>query len=108
MNETKTLTLGKYAEQRREILETRAPDIYKALLESGSLEPHLTSVQEMAEKYVENYITIYTHSKDYLKAKKNDPTEAMRMLNMTILEAEDTAYRIWVTNSYENEGSEEN
>ena len=90
--------IGKYAEQRREILENHAPNMYKAMVESGSLEEHLESVQKSAEQYVENYIARYTNSDEYLKAEKKDPAEAMRMLNMTILEAEDTAYRIWVAN----------
>ncbi len=95
--------IGKYAEQRREILENHAPDMYEAMVESGSLEEHLESVQKSAEQYVENYIARYTNSDEYLKAEKKDPAEAMRMLNMTILEAEDTAYRIWVANLPETE-----
>lgn len=90
--------MGKYAEQRREILENHAPDIYKAMLESGSLNAHLKSVQDMAEKYVENYVARFVNSDEYLKAEKKDPAEAMRMLNMTTLEAEDAACRIWVSN----------
>lgn len=99
---------GKYAEQRREILENHSPDMYKAMLENGSLEAHLVSVQDMAAQYVENYITRYTNSDEYLKAEKKDPAEAMRLLNMTTLEAEDAAYRIWVANFPEdNEENEE-
>ena len=99
--------IGKYAEQRREILENHAPDMYKAMVESGSLEEHLESVQKSAEQYVENYIARYTNSDEYLKAEKKDPAEAMRMLNMTILEAEDTAYRIWVANLPETDEENE-
>ncbi len=62
MNETQTFTLGKYAEQRREILERNRPDVYNAMLESGSLNAHLTAVQEKAANYVENYVARYTHS----------------------------------------------
>ena len=97
----------KYAEQRRKILENHAPDIYIAMLENGSLESHLISVQDMAEKYVDNYVACYINSDEYLKAEKKDPDEAMRMLNMTTLEAEDTAYRIWVANIPENGENEE-
>ena len=86
---------GKYAMQHIEMLEKHAPDIYNAMLENGSLEEHLASVQSMAEKYVDDYIDSYTHSDEYLNAEKKDPFEAMRMLNMTILEAEDTVYRMW-------------
>ncbi|MCX4376526.1 MAG: TnpV protein [Oscillospiraceae bacterium] len=99
--------IGKYAEQRREILENHAPNMYKAMVESGSLEEHLESVQKSAEQYVENYIARYTNSDEYLKAEKKDPAEAMRMLNMTILEAEDTAYRIWVANLPETDEENE-
>lgn len=97
---------GKYAEQRREVLENHAPNIYKAMLEQGILEEHLENVQKSAEQYVENYIARYTNSEEYLKAEKKDPAEAMRMLNMTILEAEDAAYRIWIANFPENEDEE--
>ena len=99
--------IGKYAEQRREILENHAPNMYKAMVESGSLEEHLESVQKSAEQYIENYIARYTNSDEYLKAEKKDPAEAMRMLNMTILEAEDTAYRIWVANLPETDDENE-
>ncbi len=99
--------IGKYAEQRREILENHAPNMYKAMVESGSLEEHLESVQKSAEQYIENYIARYTNSDEYLKAEKKDPAEAMRMLNMTILEAEDTAYRIWVANLPETDEENE-
>lgn len=99
--------IGKYAEQRKEILENHAPDMYKAMLENGSLEEHLMSVQNMAEKYVENYVARFVNSDEYLKAEKKDPFEAMRMLNMTTLEAEDAAYRIWVANLESNEENDE-
>lgn len=97
---------GKYAEQRREILENHAPDIYKTMLEQGILEEHLENVQKSAEQYVENYIARYTNSEEYMKAEKKDPAEAMRLLNMTTLEAEDTAYRIWVANFPEDDEEE--
>lgn len=99
--------IGKYAEQRREILENHAPDIYKTMLEQGILEEHLENVQKSAEQYVENYIARYTNSEEYLKAEKKDPAKAMRLLNMTTLEAEDTAYRIWVANIESDEDDEE-
>lgn len=98
---------GKYAEQRKDILENHAPDMYKAMLENGSLEEHLVSVQGMAERYVENYVARFKNSDEYLKAEKKDPAEAMRMLNMTTLEAEDAAYRIWVANLESNEENDE-
>ena len=85
---------GKYAMQHIEMLENHAPDIYNVMLENGSLEEHLASVQSMSEKYVDNYIDRYTHSDEYLNAEKKNPFEAMRMLNMAILEAEEAAYRM--------------
>ena len=95
--------IGKYAEQRREMLENHAPDMYKTMLEDGSLEAHLEAVQSSAERYVEKYIARYTNSEEYLNAEKKDPAEAMRLLNMTTLEAEDAAYRIWVAYFPEND-----
>ncbi len=97
---------GKYAEQRREVLENHAPEVYKTMLEQGILEEHLENVQKSVEQYVESYIARYTHSDEYLNAEKKDPAEAMRMLNMTVLEAEDTAFRIWIANFPENEDEE--
>lgn len=109
MTDNEIKVQGKYAEQRRRVLENHAPGIYKAMLESGSLEAHLISVQDMAEKYVENYVARYENSEEYLKAEKKDPANAARMLNMTALEAEDAAYRIWVSNleSGEEDNEEE-
>lgn len=85
---------GKYAMQCMEMLENHAPDIYNSMLENGSLEDHLAYVQNMAENYIENCVDRYTHSDEYLNAEKKNPFEAMRMLNMTILEAEEAVYRI--------------
>lgn len=107
MNNNEIKVQGKYAEQRREILENHAPDMYKAMLESGSLEEHLMSVQDSAEKYVDNYVARFVNSDEYLKAEKKDPAEAMRMLNMTTLEAEDAAYRIWIANLESGEEDDE-
>ena len=45
-------------------------------------------------------------SKPAVPAEKKDPAEAMRLLNMTTLEAEDTAYRIWVANFPEDDEEE--
>lgn len=98
---------GKYAMQRMEVLENHAPDMYKAMVENGSLEEHLEAVQSSAEKYVENYIAHYANSDEYLNAVRKDPAEAMRMLNMTTLEAEDIAYRIWIANIPEDEENKE-
>ena len=107
MNNNEIKVQGKYAEQRKEILENHAPDMYKAMLENGSLEEHLVSVQNMAERYVDNFVARFTHSEEYLKAEKKDPAEAMRMLNMTTLEAEDAAYRIWIANLESDEENDE-
>lgn len=106
MNNNEINVQGKYAVQRREVLENHAPDVYKAMVEQGILEEHLENVQKSAEQYVENYIARYANSEEYLKAEKKDPAEAMRMLNMTTLEAEDAAYRIWIANFPENEDEE--
>lgn len=99
--------IGKYANQRREVLENHAPEVYKHMLENGTLEEHLESVQNSAESYVENYLARYTQSDEYLKAEKQDPAEAMRLLNMTTLEAEDMAYRIWIGNLESGENEDE-
>lgn len=97
---------GKYAEQRRDVLENLAPDVYKAMIENGTLEEHLENVQKSVERFVEDNVDRYTHSDEYLNAEKKNPAEAMRMLNMTVLEAEDAAFRIWV--AWDPEDDEEN
>lgn len=102
MNNNEINTHGKYAEQRKELLENHAPAIFRAMLEDGTLEEHLSSVQNMAEKYVEERVDNYRSSDEYLNAERINPIEAMRLLNMTVLEAEDTAYRIWIANIPEN------
>lgn len=94
--------IGKYAEQRKEVLENHAPALFRAMLENGTLEEHLISVQDMAEKYIDERVDLFRSSDEYLHAEKINPIEAMRFLNMTVLEAEDTAYRIWIANIPEN------
>ena len=92
---------GKYAEQRRIILENHAPDMYEVMLSDGSLESHLADIQETVSRYVESRVEAYKASEEYLVIEKVDCFEAMRLLNMTVLEAEDFAYRMWIANTPE-------
>lgn len=110
MNNNEKYFYGKYAEQRREILENHAPVLYKSMIENGTLEHHLMSVQDSAAEYVDSCVARFQNSDEYLKAEKENPAEAMRLLNMTTLEAEDAAYRIWVSTIPESgdEDEEEN
>ena len=98
---------GKYAEQRRTVLENHAPDMYEAMLADGTLEAHLVDMQETVSNYVETQVEAYKSSKEYLAAEQNDSFEAMRLLNMAVLEAEDTAYRIWISNIPESDEEDE-
>lgn len=103
MTNTEIRVNGKYAEQRRTVLENHAPDMYEAMLSDGSLESHLADIQETVSRYVESRVEAYKASEEYLAAEKADPFEAMRLLNMTVLEAEDFAYRMWNANIPEDE-----
>lgn len=94
---------GKYAEQRRTVLENHAPDMYEAMIADDTLEAHLADMQEIVSNYVETQVEAYKSSKEYLAAEQNDSLEAMRLLNMAVLEAEDTAYRIWIANIPESD-----
>ena len=94
---------GKYAEQRRTVLENHVPDMYESMFSDGSLESHLADIQETVSRYVESRVEAYKTSKEYLNAEKVDCFEAMRLLNMTILEAEDFAYRMWIASIPEDE-----
>lgn len=103
MEKKEIMVNGKYAEQRRIVLENHAPDMYEAMLSDGSLETHLADIQEMVSSYVEKQIEAYKISEEYLTAEKKDSLEAMRLLNMAILAAEDSAYRIWIANIPESD-----
>ena len=107
MNNNENKFYGKYAEQRREMLENHAPDLYKSMIENGTLEHHLMSVQDSAAEYVDSCVARFQNSDEYLKSEKENPAEAMRLLNMTTLEAEDAAYRIWIANIPENDDEDE-
>lgn len=107
MNNNEKSFYGKYAEQRREILENHAPVLYKSMIENGTLAQHLMSVQDSAAEYVDSCVARFQNSDEYLKAEKENPAEAMRLLNMTTLEAEDAAYRIWIANIPENDDEDE-
>ena len=87
---------GKYAKQRRIVLENHAPDMYEAMLSDGSLESHLADIQETVSRYIEKRVEAYKASEEYLAAEKVNPFEAIRLLNMTVLKAEDFAYRMWI------------
>ena len=107
MNNNEKNFYGKYAEQRREILENHAPVLYKSMIENGTLEHHLMSVQDSAAEYVDSCVARFQNSDEYLKAEKENPAEAMRLLNMTTIEAEDAAYRIWIANIPESGDEDE-
>lgn len=107
MENNKNKMIGKYAEQRREFLENHVPKLYKVMLENETLNEHLTSVQDMVMNYVDNSVDRFRNSEEYRKAEKQNPAEAMRLLNMTVLEAEDAAYRIWIANIPENDDEDE-
>lgn len=94
---------GKYAEQRRTVLENHAPDMYEAMLSDCSLESHLANIQETVSRYVESRVEAYKASEEYLVIEKVDCFEAMRLLNTTVLEAEDSAYRMWIASIPEDE-----
>lgn len=103
----KTSAAGKYADRRREILMEHAPEVYEAMEADGSLEAHLMSVQETVSDYVDMRAEKYRMSDEYRLAEKNDPARALRLLNMTVLEAEEAAYRMWIGNIPENENEED-
>lgn len=94
---------GKYADRRREVLMEHAPEVYEAMEADGSLEAHLMSVQETVSDYVDMRAEKYRMSEEYRLAEKLDPARALRLLNMTVLEAEEAAYRMWIGNIPENE-----
>lgn len=102
-----TLTIGKYAEQRRSVLMNHAPSMYEAMLAEGALEAHLADMQERVSDYVDMCAERYRMSEEYRNAEKNDPAEAARLLNMTVLEAEEAAWREWIGNIPEEENEEE-
>ncbi|MCH5199731.1 MAG: TnpV protein [Oscillospiraceae bacterium] len=106
--EKKEITInGKYAEQRKNVLENHAPTMYEAMIADGSLETHLADVQEMVSSYVEKQVERYKTSEEYLAAEQKDSLKAMRLLNMAVLEAEDSAYRIWIANIPESDEDED-
>lgn len=98
---------GKYADQRREVLINHNPEVYGAMQADGSLEEHLRSVQETVSDYVDMRVEKYRMSDEYRRAEQTDPAQALRLLNMTVLEAEDAAYRMWIGNIPENENEED-
>ena len=85
----RTLSEGKYAIQRKNVLKDHFPAAYQRMQMDGTLEEHLAYTQES----VSNYVDICAEHK---QAEAADPMEAMRLLNMTVLEAEEAAYRSWI------------
>lgn len=107
MQTVKPSATGKYAERRREVLMEHAPEVYEAMEADGSLEAHLMSVQETVSDYVDMRAEKYRMSDEYRRAEASDPAKALRLLNMTVLEAEEAAYRMWIGNIPENENEED-
>lgn len=103
----KTLASGKYAMQRRSALESNSPEEIERMQEDGTLEEHLAYVQECVSNYVDICVDRYKQTEEYKQAEAADPMEAMRLLNMTVLEAEEAAYRSWIAiDAYEEEDDE--
>lgn len=97
--------IGKYADQRLSVLKEHAPKMYEAMLTEGTLEAHLADMQERVSDYVDMCAEKYKMSDEYRNA---DPVKAMQLLNMTVLEAEEAAYREWIGNIPGAENKEEN
>lgn len=106
-NEIKTLAQGKYAMQRREVLENHAPEMYERMQADGTLEEHLADIQERVSDYVELNVERYKQRAEYKEIQAVNPFEAARLLNMTVLEAENAAYRSWIASVPENDEDEE-
>ena len=104
----KTLASGKYAMQRRSALESNSPEEIERMQEDGTLEEHLAYVQECVSNYVDICVDRYKQTEEYKQAEAADPMESMRLLNMTVLEAEEAAYRSWIAiDEYEEEEDDE-
>ena len=93
--------------QRRSALESNSPEEIERMQEDGTLEEHLAYVQECVSNYVDICVDRYKQTEEYKQAEAADPMEAMRLLNMTVLEAEEAAYRSWIAiDAYEEEDDE--
>lgn len=103
MEKNVTTFIGKYAEQRREVLENHAPEMYSVMTAEGTLEKHLEDVQNRVSVFVEKAADSFRMSEEYKNTEAKDPFEALRLLNMTVLEAENTAYEMWIGNVPDDE-----
>ena len=92
----KALAKGKYAMQRKSVLENNLPEEFERMQEEGTLEEHLAYVQESISNYVDICTERYKQTDEYKQTEASNPFEAMRLLNMTVLEAEEAAYRMWI------------
>lgn len=103
----RTLSEGKYAIQRKNVLKDHFPAAYQRMQMDGTLEEHLAYTQECVSNYVDICVDRYKQTEEYKQAEAADPMEAMRLLNMTVLEAEEAAYRSWIAiDAYEEEDDE--
>ena len=101
----RTLSEGKYAIQRKNVLKDHFPAAYQRMQMDGTLEEHLAYTQESVSNYVDICAERYKQTEEY---KQTEPMEAMRLLNMTVLEAEEAAYRSWIAiDEYEEEEDDE-
>lgn len=104
----RTLSEGKYAIQRKNVLKDHFTAAYQRMQMDGTLEEHLAYTQESVSNYVDICAERYKQTDEYKQAEAADPMEAMRLLNMTVLEAEEAAYRSWIAiDEYEEEEDDE-
>lgn len=102
-----TLASGKYAMQRRSALESNSPEEIKRMQKDGTLEEHLAYVQECVSNYVDICVDRYKQTDEYKQIEAVNSFEAARLLNMTVLEAEEAAYRMWIAVSTDEDEEEE-
>lgn len=97
---------GVYAMKKIDFLRNHSEKRLNQLIEDGEIYEYLDNIQKSASEYVDNYIDSYVKSEEYKKIEAVDPFDAMRKLEMTILEADNEAYKIWIA-ALDEENEEE-
>ena len=92
------MLMGKYASQRKQFLENHAPRMLQSMIESGTLDEHLQTVQKLVSEYVSERVSEYERNNEEYRAaqESGDFQRAYSLLHTETVYAEYDGGSAWI------------
>lgn len=92
------MLMGKYASQRKQFLENHAPRTLQSMIESGTLDEHLQTVQKLVSEYVSDRVSEYERNNEEYRVAQDsgDFQRAYSLLHTETVYAEYDGGSAWI------------